>query len=152
MKKLFVITFILMSTLIYAEKNTDLRKQIRDLDYNISDMIVACQETLLYGGYRTSSIAWSATCRLLYHSPARFSVVLEKGQEYVFYTMTTGPGIRVCIERDGRFYKCASYQGPKIIYIFDSIWDGEVHYRIQPLTKKVGLHVSYFTKVDKEKK
>jgi len=149
MKKLLIITIILcMSFSLLAETLEELGKRVDILDYEISCLVEKTKASIKKKGWKTKDIAWTATYRLL--SVKRFSVDLIAGQKYIFYTMTTGPKIKVCLERKGQTFNCTYSKSKNSIYFFKSRYTGKHYFRVIPLSRKKGLHISYLTKINKE--
>jgi hypothetical protein len=162
MKYLLILILVLISiiTLIVMILTGPVFSQITQKEFDkfifkFCDLIEDNKEYLKKIGWVTEGMAWGESRRTCGRCYAKYWLNLKKGQAYVFYTMSSGPRVRVCLAQPNPYrepiHKICYGSSDKVIWKYRARHTGEFMYLVEPASKREGAHKSYFTKIFKRK-
>ena len=148
--KRFIILFLLITTTCFAFDAWDESGEAGRLESNLAKFVVQQENILYWEGHEFESLYAFDMGRIYENSMATYQVDMKVGTRYVFYTLTTGELVYVCVRKDSDKHYYDGKISNKVVYNFIPTESGSYHYVVKSMAgDKRGLHyscVDYITK------
>jgi hypothetical protein len=140
MKKIICIILLIISASAYS-------MDADEIVYKISSELIEPNKIKIWQDtrYYTCGVQWTTVNYVMPNRSSSYSMYLEDGIPYVFYTLSDGPAVQGCVSLDNGSWKRCSKISNKIIFKFDIKKSGMYHYTVYSRSENTGIQTSYLS-------
>lgn len=146
MEKLIPILIILFVIPAFAYDIDNEQEECHNLTSKLCDFILEHEKQLDKENISFEEYCWTAAYRVRYNSRHTFQFDGEPGRRFIFYTLTTGPAVKVYVKNDADgIYTWVGGPSCKILSFYTCKKQGSYHFKVVGESDGPGLYRSFFS-------